>query len=61
VDINYWVKKITEVLNAAADDGYEIDNGEGWPPVLELNLVKDGDFADSIPAVRIYAPVSYDE
>ncbi|MFF3416845.1 hypothetical protein ACFYW9_19415 [Streptomyces sp. NPDC002698] len=40
-------KAISDAIQAAYDDGFELDNGEGIPPSeLDLNKVVDGDIMD---------------
>lgn len=52
-------RAIEAAIQAAADDGYELDNGDGFRAWLELNKVVDGEFDMSEPAVSIATPLTY--
>ncbi|MEU1254804.1 hypothetical protein ABZ445_16140 [Streptomyces chartreusis] len=54
-------RAIEAAIQAAADAGYELDNGYGTPLFnVELNKVVDGEFIVAPEyAVRINAPYSY--
>lgn len=54
-------KAISDAIWAAYEEGFELDNGDGEPlPMsVELNLMEDGDFADEWVAVSLPAPSYY--
>ncbi|WP_282203909.1 hypothetical protein [Kitasatospora fiedleri] len=57
--IEEHAKAIQDAINAAAADGFELDNGSGFPLcTVELNRVEGGDFIGS--PVEITAPHTYD-
>ncbi|WP_327712395.1 hypothetical protein OG912_32245 [Streptomyces sp. NBC_00464] len=51
---------IEAAIKAAADDGYELDNGQGDPVHMELNRVTADRILCCVPApVPISAPTTY--
>jgi hypothetical protein len=47
VNLQQHAKAITAAIQAAHDEGYELDNGEGMPLVeLDLNKVENGRIGD---------------
>lgn len=51
---------IEAAIKAAADDGYELDNGAGDPVYLELNRITSDRILTGVPTpVPIAAPTTY--
>ncbi|MEU1074314.1 MULTISPECIES: hypothetical protein [unclassified Streptomyces] len=47
-------RAIEAALQAAADDGYELDNGDGWSlPTVELNEIREGDFVGEPVSIQV--------
>ncbi|MFF1684489.1 MULTISPECIES: hypothetical protein [unclassified Streptomyces] len=52
-------RAIEAVIQAAAEDGFELDNTHGDPVRMELNRVTDGILCVVPAAVKIHAPTTY--
>lgn len=58
--IEEHAEAIEAAIQAAADDGFELDNGHGDPVHMELNRVTSDRVLCAVPAaVKIYAPTTY--
>jgi hypothetical protein len=56
VNLQQHAKAITAAIQAAHDEGYELDNGEGMPLVeLDLNKVEGGHIGDWV-AIKLPVP-----
>jgi len=50
---------IEAAIQAAAEDGFELDNGHGDPARIELNEVRDGILCVVPSAIPIVTPHTY--
>lgn len=59
-EIHRYASAIEAAIEAAADAGFELDNGYGVPIFgLELNHIENEDFSGDVESVEINVPYSF--